>query len=117
MIRLISFDLSKPLEERTIFGGEKIDIRPQGNIDLTFGADFQRIDNPVIPERQRRQGGFDFDMNIQMNVIGKIGDKLNLSTNYNTQASFDFDNQVKLEYKGHEDEILKVLLLVQFLCL
>ncbi len=101
------FDLAKPLEERTIFGGEKIDIRPQGNIDLTFGADFQRIDNPVIPERQRRQGGFDFDMNIQMNVIGKIGDKLNLSTNYNTQASFDFDNQVKLEYQGHEDEILK----------
>jgi cell surface protein SprA len=101
------FDLAKPLEERTIFGGEKIDIRPNGNIDMTFGADFQRIDNPVIPERQRRQGGFDFDMNIQMNVIGKIGDKMNLSTNYNTQASFDFDNQVKLEYKGHPDEILK----------
>lgn len=104
---IADLDLAKPLEERTIFGGSEIDIRPQGNIDLTFGADFQRIDNPVIPERQRRQGVFDFDMNIQMNVIGKIGDKLNLSTNYNTQASFDFDNQVKLEYKGHEDEILK----------
>lgn len=104
---IADLDLEKPLMERSIFGGDRIDIRPQGNIDLTFGADFQRIDNPVIPERQRRQGGFDFDMNIQMNVIGKIGDKLNLSTNYNTQASFDFDNQVKLEYKGHEDEIIK----------
>ena len=104
---IAELDLAKPLEERSIFGGEEIDIRPQGNIDLTFGADFQQIDNPVIPERQRRQGGFDFGMNIQMNVIGKIGDKLNLSTNYNTQASFDFDNQVKLEYSGHEDEILK----------
>lgn len=100
-------DLKDALEKRSIFGGEAIDIRPQGNIDLTFGADFQQIDNPVIPERQRRQGGFDFQMAIQMNVIGKIGDKLNLSTNYNTQASFDANNQVKLEYTGHEDEILK----------
>lgn len=101
------FDLTRELEARTIFGRPEIDIRPQGNIDLTFGADFQNIENPIIPERQRRQGGFDFDMNIQINVLGTIGDKMKLSTNYNTQATFDFDNQMKLEYTGHEDEIIK----------
>ena len=35
-----------------------------------------------------------------MNVIGKIGDKLQLNTNYNTEAIFDFDNKIKLEYEG-----------------
>lgn len=96
-----------------LFGGadldpkKMIDIRPQGNIDLTFGVDYQRVENPILTERQRTQGGFDFDMAIQMNVIGKIGDKLNLATNYNTQATFNFDNQMNLEYAGTEDEIIQ----------
>ena len=34
-------------------------------------------------------------------------EKLKLSTNYNTQATFDFDNQMKLEYAGKDDEIIK----------
>lgn len=94
-----------------LFCGSEVDIRPQGNIDLTFGGDFQRIDNPILTEQQRRQGGFDFDMAIQMNVVGKIGEKLELSTNYNTQTTFDFDNQVKLKYRQDtecsEDDIVR----------
>ena len=43
----------------------------------------------------------------QMNVIGKIGDKLKLTTNFNTESTFDFENQMKLEYTGFEDEIIK----------
>jgi cell surface protein SprA len=33
--------------------------------------------------------------------------KLKITTNYNTQASFDFENQMKLEYTGYEDEIIQ----------
>ncbi len=90
-----------------IFGGTTVDIRPQGNIDLTLGGNWQKIDNPTLTEQQRKQGGFNFDMNINMNVIGKIGEKLKLNTNYNTQATFDFENQIKLEYTGDEDEIIQ----------
>jgi cell surface protein SprA len=92
-----------------IFGGSKVDIRPQGTIDLTFGGQFQNYHNPLYTERQRKTGGFDFDMNIQMNVIGKIGEKLKVTTNYNTQATFDFENQFKLEYTGFEDEIIQTI--------
>ncbi len=93
-----------------LFGGTEVDIRPQGNIDITFGWDYQNVQNPILTRRQQRQGGFDFDMDIQMNVEGKIGEKLNLSTNYNTQATFDFENQLNLGYSTDafsEDEIIK----------
>ncbi|NRB65513.1 MAG: cell surface protein SprA [Saprospiraceae bacterium] len=106
---MAKLDVASSLVDR-LFGGTTVDIRPQGNIDLTFGGDFQRVDNPILTERQRTTGGFDFDMNIQMNVTGKIGEKLNLNTNYNTNATFDFDNQIKLNYNSDlfsEDEILK----------
>src|SRR5690554_2971620 len=50
---------------------------------------------------------FNFDQRIQLNVVGQIGDKMKLSTNYNTEATFDFENQTKLEYTGYEDEIIQ----------
>ena len=90
-----------------LFGGSSVDIRPSGNIEITFGGNYQKIDNPILLERQRKQGGFEFDMNINMNIVGKIGEKLKLTTNYNTGASFDFENQVKLQYTGFEDEIIQ----------
>jgi len=90
-----------------IFGGNTIDIRPQGSAELTFGLNIYRNDNPAIPEKQRRNITFDFNEKIQMNVVGNIGEKLKLTINYNTEASFDFENKMKLEYTGLEDEIIK----------
>lgn len=106
---IAKIDVGNSLLDR-LFGGTEVKIEPQGNIDLKFGADFQRVENPILTERQRTQGGFDFDMDIQMNVSGKIGDKLNLTTNYNTKATFDFDNTIKLDYNSDlfgEDDIIK----------
>ncbi len=90
-----------------IFGGNTIDIRPQGTAELIFAIQSNKLENPAIPERQRRQTVFDFNQKIQLNVVGNIGEKLKISTNYNTEATFDFENQMKLEYTGYEDEIIK----------
>ena len=57
-----------------------------------------------MPIDKQSNTTFDFKQKIQMNVIGNIGDKLQLNTNYNTEAIFDFDNKIKLEYEGDEDE-------------
>ncbi|MFY7965338.1 MAG: cell surface protein SprA, partial [Chitinophagaceae bacterium] len=87
--------------------GSLIDIKPTGNIDILMGYQGQYTNNPTIPERARRTGGFDFDMNANVGVNANIGDKLKLPINYNTLANFDYLNQIKLDYKGNDDEILK----------
>lgn len=92
-----------------IFGSNTIDIRPQGFAELSFGARFQKIDNPIIPERNRNIFTFDFDQRIQMNVTGSIGEKLSLGINYDTEATFAFENQIKTEFTGEEDDIIKKL--------
>jgi cell surface protein SprA len=106
---IAKFDIKNSLVDR-LFGGTNVDIRPQGNINLTFGFDYQKILNPILTRRQQSTGNFDFDMDINMGATGKIGEKLNLNFNYNTQATFDFDNQMKLNYDTKnfsEDEILQ----------
>lgn len=90
-----------------IFGGNTVDIRPTGTAELIFGLNRNKTLNPAIPQKQQKVTNFDFNMRIQLNLIGKIGDKLKITTSYNTEASFDWENQIKLDYTGYEDEIIK----------
>ena len=89
-----------------IFGGSTIDIRPQGSAELIFGVLANNRDDPTLDVRQRRTVNFDFQEKIQMNVIAKIGDKIEFKTNYNTEATFEFENKLALKYEGKEDEII-----------
>ncbi len=90
-----------------IFGSNTIDIRPQGSAELIFGLQIRKTDNPNIPEKNRRTATFNFDEKIQMNVTGQIGDKMKIRTKYDTEASFEFENEMKLAYEGDEDEIIQ----------
>jgi cell surface protein SprA len=88
-------------------GIPKVEIRPQGDVTLTAGYIGQNIKNPTLPERARKNGGFDFDMNANFGLNAKIGDKLNFPVTYNTLANFQFENQLKLDYVGNTDAIIK----------
>lgn len=101
-----NFGFSKDWMNR-ITGNSKVEIKPTGYVDIAAGYQGQNIKNYTLPERARRTGGFDFDMNAQLQVDASIGDKIRLPINYNTLANFDFENQLKLDYQGKEDEILK----------
>ncbi len=90
-----------------LFGNGKIQITPQGSVDLMLGYQGQNIKNPTLPERARRNGGLDFQPNIQLNVNANIGDKLKFPINYNTLANFDQDNQIKIDYSGGDEAIVK----------
>ncbi len=55
----------------------------------------------------RKTTSLDFDEKIQFNIGGNIGDLVNLDWSYNTEATFDYDNILKLNYEGKEDDIVK----------
>ncbi|HZH71899.1 MAG TPA: cell surface protein SprA [Mariniphaga sp.] len=90
-----------------LFGGNVVNIQPQGYVEVSFGYRVNTTENPAIPERLRKVPTFDFNEQIQMNVTGQIGTKMNMRVNYNTEATFDYENKMSLEYTGDEDEIIK----------
>ena len=90
-----------------IFGGNTVDIRPNGTVMLDFGFLYQQVNNPVLPIQQQTQFQFLFDQQISLNVQGKVGEKLKLTLNYDTKANFEFENNVKLEYNSLDHEILQ----------
>ena len=91
-----------------VFGPGGVQLKMQGSAELLFGFKHQYVDNPALTERSRNNNIFDFDEKIQVNVNGKVGDKLNFNMGYNTEASFNFDQiNLKLNYKGQEDDIIQ----------
>ncbi len=96
-----------------LFGGSTgttsiINVRPQGNIDVTAGFVETEVKNPALTQRQQNPGAtFDFDLQMNINLLAVIGDKLKLNISNNTKATFDYQNIQRLEYVGKEDEIIK----------
>ncbi|MGB3591875.1 MAG: cell surface protein SprA, partial [Nonlabens sp.] len=91
----------------SIFGGNTIDLDPQGSVEVDLGILYNRTDNPSLSPRNRSNLTFDFNQRINLSMVGKIGTRLQVTANYDTQANFDFQNLVKLEYTPTEDDILQ----------
>lgn len=101
-----------------IFGGTTIDIRPQVSAEVILGGRININNNPLLQENQRKQFSFDLTQRMQANVVGQVGNRMRILMNYNTEAQFDFENQVKVQftdlpipnkpsYEGKNDDIIK----------
>ncbi len=106
--RLIPKIYLGPVADR-IFGGSYVDIRPAGSVTLKLGARFNTNENPALTLRQQSVGDFIFEQNMNINLTGQIGTKLKLVFNYDTKASFDFENQMKFDFGGKDTDILQKL--------
>ncbi|PHR70172.1 MAG: cell surface protein SprA [Lutibacter sp.] len=95
----------------SIFGGNTIEVNPQGNVQVQLGVLSQNIENPQISERNRKSFTFDFDQQISASINAKVGTRLKVTAAYDTQSTFDFQNLVKLEFNPDqafsEDDILQ----------
>lgn len=91
----------------SIFGGTNIDLIPQGSVGIDLGVRVTKNGNPAISPENRVNWGLDFDQRISLGLTGKIGTRLSLNAQYDTQASFNFQNVFKLEYEPNEDDIIQ----------
>ncbi len=91
----------------SIFGSNTIDIKPTGSIEMDFGVRYTKQDNPAFSPRNRSTTAFDFNQRISMSLMGKVGTRLSVNFNYDTQSTFDFQNLMKLEYTPTEDDIIQ----------
>jgi len=92
---------------QSVFGGNSIEVNAQGSVLVKMGALYQKVDNPQLSERNRSSFTFDFDQEISASIQAKVGTRLNVGAQYDTQSTFNFQNQIKLEYTPTEDDILQ----------
>ena len=92
---------------QSVFGGNTIEVNPQGSVLVKMGMLYQKVDNPQLSERNRSSFTFDFDQEISASIQAKVGTRLKVGAQYDTQSTLNFQNQIKLEYTPTEDDILQ----------
>lgn len=91
----------------SIFGSDTIQVIPQGSVEMDLGVLFSKQDNPAFSPKNKSNFTFDFDQRISLSLLGKVGTRLQVTANYDTQASYDFQDIIKLEYTPTEDDIIQ----------
>lgn len=91
----------------SVFGPNIIRLDINGSVDIRGAFRSTRSDvitsNPLDQVRNEP----DFNQEVQINVKGEIGDKLRIDADWNTKRTFEYENQLKVRYKGYEDEIIQ----------
>jgi cell surface protein SprA len=91
----------------SIFGSNTIDVKPTGTVEIDLGMRYSKQDNPSFSPRNRKSTTFDFAQRISLSLLGKVGTRLKVNANYDTESTFAFQNLIKLEYAPTEDDILQ----------
>lgn len=83
-----------------IFGSNKIELIPQGFASFDLGGLYQKIDNPLILPQNRSSFAINIQQRIQLGLLGKVGENLQLRANYDTQSGFAFENRMNLVWQA-----------------
>ena len=91
----------------TVFGKPQVDLRLNGQADINAGFKYRKSDQQVNITGDASQLNPSFKQDLRLGITGTIGDKLQINVDWDTKSQFNYQNQVKLDYTGYEDEILQ----------
>ncbi len=91
----------------SIFGTPKISLKIGGAVDIHGAWKSETTQGVTASALGNTRNEPDFKQQVQINVNGTIGDKLNISADWNTERTFEYQNQLKIKYTGYEDEIVQ----------
>jgi len=91
----------------SIFGPPKINLRIGGQVDIHGAWRNETTEGITASRTGNTRNEPDFKQTVQINVNGTIGDKLTIAADWNTERTFEYQNQLKIKYTGYEDEIVQ----------
>lgn len=91
----------------SIFGPPVISLKIGGAVDIHAAWRNETTEGVTASRLGNTKNEPDFKQQVQLNVNGTIGDKLTISADWNTERTFEYENQLKIKYTGYEDEIIQ----------
>ncbi len=92
---------------RRIFGSGRIGLNVHGNINLKGTYRSEKRESESASAFANNQNDFRLDQEQQFTVVGKIGEKVDVHIDQNTERSFDFENNLSITYTGEPEEIIE----------
>jgi hypothetical protein len=98
-----------PFTSETIFGPPTLNFKVNGLIDITASYERTSSDQQTASFVSPTQNNINFKQEVQVTTKGTIGDKLSVDADWNSQRTFDYENQLHLKYTGYADEVIQSL--------
>ncbi|MBU0692177.1 cell surface protein SprA [bacterium] len=92
---------------RRIFGGDNIGLRVSGQITIDGKLSQQKLGQVSQATQQDKSTSFHIDMQQRFSITGKVGEKVEVKVDQDSERLFDFENSIMLTYTGNENEIIK----------
>ena len=91
----------------SIFGPPKISLKIGGSVQIHGAWRSETTEGITASRLGNTRNEPDFKQQVQINVNGTIGDKLNIAADWNTERTFEYENSLKIKYTGYDDEIIQ----------
>ncbi|MBL7192086.1 cell surface protein SprA [bacterium] len=90
-----------------IFGGDRVGLRVSGDIGINGSLRRQKDEQNYTTQNDNTNYAFRIDQTQRFTIEGKVGDKVSVKVDQDSERMFDFENSIHLEYTGEEDEIIQ----------
>jgi len=87
--------------------GQRVALRIRGLISITGKYNQQNNSIMATGNMENEQKNFLMDQTQQFTIEGTIGDRITISIDEDSERDFDFENAIKINYKGKENEIVQ----------
>jgi cell surface protein SprA len=90
-----------------VFGSGTVGLNVSG--DISIQAKIRREDRSEVRTALTRGATTNFNMQQKQrfSVTGKIGDKVTVNVDQDSERAFDFENNIRINYQGYDDEIIQ----------
>ena len=106
----VNIEIPVPIKSRAfeqIFGGNTVGLNVQGDISIKISG--RNENRSEVQTAYNRGSNFSFKMQQQQRftVTGRIGEKVQVNVDQDSERAFDFENNIRLSYTGFEDDIVQ----------
>ena len=82
-------------------------LRVSGNVNINGKMVFQDQELVRSTLNQTQNTHIEFDQKQNLNIQGKIGDRITVAMDQDSERDFDWENNIRISYEGHEDDIIQ----------
>jgi len=82
-------------------------LRVRGNVNISGKMVFQDQELVRSNINETQSTHIEFDQKQNFNIEGKVGDRVTVFMDQDSERDFDFENNIRISYEGAEDDILQ----------
>ncbi len=87
--------------------GQRVSLKVAGNVTINGGVRFQDQEKSVTNFRSDKRWDLEIDQTQRFDITGSVGDRIDVTIHQDSENDFEWENDLRITYKGDEDEILQ----------